>query len=262
MENDPRGLDEVVAEAGLGDLFGRYRSSLGLDVSTAVACAVLGVVLLTAGAGAPAVMALGVVFLALGALCGWLARRKFTTCRYVYANGTLTTDHRGAVTSVVIWTDVAHLRIWVRVVNLITAYAEVLQCRLVLTGGEVIDLAKPRYKDKPELVAFVEEHVSAALYPRKVDEVVRTGAATFGPLTLTDAGVGHGEVLAAWSAITKAEVGKTRLRIWTDGRRPLVSVHLRDVPDLAILRHMLQHWPVAPADGTSPATEPDPQIRD
>ncbi|GAA1659114.1 DUF6585 family protein [Catellatospora bangladeshensis] len=239
---------DAAAAAGLGEIVGRYRSPIGADVFITVAAAGLGVVLLLASGGAGGAVALGVGVLALAGLAAWTTWRKAGRCRYLYTGGSLAVDHTGAVTSLFTWDDVAHVRVWVRVVNLVTAYVEVLQCRVELKDGTVVDLAKPGYKDKPELVAHVERYVAAALLPVKAAEALRTGAAVFGPVTVTGEGVRRGEQFAAWPAVTKVETGKTHLRIWAGDRRPVISERLRDIPDVAVLLHLLQHWPVAGED--------------
>ncbi|MFI7438000.1 DUF6585 family protein [Micromonospora haikouensis] len=236
---------DVAAELGLGEIVGRYRSSVGADVFITVAVAVLGVVLILASGGAKAVIALGAGLLALAVLAAWVTRRKAGACRYVYDSGSLTIDHTGAVTSLFTWDDVAHVRVWVRVVYLVSAYVEVLQCRVELKNGTVVDLAKPDYKDKHELVAHVERFVAAAVLPVKVDEALRTGAATFGSVTLTGAGVRRGSEFVTRSAITNVECGKTRLKIWAGQRRPVISERLRNIPDVAVLLHLMRRWPVA-----------------
>ncbi|MEV4414499.1 DUF6585 family protein [Catellatospora sp. NPDC049609] len=242
---DRRPFQEVAAETGLGEVVGRYRPAVGADVAIVVVVAFLGIMLIAAGGDAGAVVGAGVVVLALGALAAWVTWRKAGRWRYLYPGGSLTTDRTGAVTSLFTWHDVAHLRIWVRVVNLVSAYAEVPQCRVELRSGEVVDLAKPRYQDTPALIAYVEKSVAAAILPVKVDEAVRTGAATFGPLTLTGDGVRRGEQFVAWSAVTNVEAGKTHLKLWTDARRPALAERLRNIPDVAVLLHLMQHWPVA-----------------
>ncbi|MFG1904908.1 DUF6585 family protein [Micromonospora carbonacea] len=236
---------DVAAELGLGETVGRYRPSVGADISITVAVAVLGVVLILVSGGAQAVVALGAGLLALAALAAWVTRRKAGRCRYLYDNGSLTVDHTGAVTSLFTWDDVAHVRVWVRVLYLVSAYVEVLQGRLELKDGTVVDLAKPDYRDKHELVAHVEKFAAAAVLPVKVDEALRTGAATFGPVTLTGAGVRRGSEFVTRSAITNVECGKTRLKIWAGQRRPVISERLRNIPDVAVLLHLMRRWPVA-----------------
>ncbi|MDI1461348.1 hypothetical protein QEZ54_10245 [Catellatospora sp. KI3] len=242
---DRRPFGEAAAEAGLGEIVGRYRSPIGADIFLTAVTAGLGLVILLASNGAGGAITIGVVLLVLAGIAAWVARRKAGACRYLHRNGSLTIDHTGAVTSLFTWDDVAHVRVWVRVLNLVSAYVEVLQCRVELKDGTVVDLAKPDYKGKPELVAYVEKSVAAVLLPVKTDEALRTGAAVFGPITLTGDGVRSGDEYAARSAITRVETGKTHLKVWAGQRKPVISVRLRDIPDAAVLLHLLRQWPVA-----------------
>lgn len=236
---------DAAAEAGLGDLVGRYHSPVGADIFITVAVAGLGAVLLLASGGAGGAVALGAGVLALAGLAAWVTWRKAGRCRYLYKNGSLTVDRGGAVTSLFTWDDVAHVRIWVRVLNMVSAYAEIPQCRVELKDGTVVDLAKPGYKNSGELVGYVERCAAAALLPVKAAEALRTGTATFGPVTLSGAGVRRGEQFAAWSAVTNIVSGKTHLKIWAGQRRPVIAERLRDIPDVAVLLHLMQHWPSA-----------------
>ncbi len=242
---DGRSFADAAAAAGLGELIGRYRSPIGADVFITVAAAGLGAVIVLASGGAGGAVALGVGVLALAGLAAWVTWRKAGRCRYLYTGGSLAVDHTGAVTSLFSWDDVAHVRVWMRVLNMVTAYVEVLQCRVELKDGTVVDLAKPGYKDKHELIAHVERYVAAALLPVKAAEALRTGAAAFGPVTLTGAGVRRGEQFVPWSTVTDVESGKTHLRIWAGDRRPVISERLRNIPDVAVLLHLMQHWPSA-----------------
>ncbi|WP_155370746.1 DUF6585 family protein [Catellatospora vulcania] len=257
-QQGPRSVEQAVAEADLGELHGRYRPAVGADIAIVVCCVALGLVLLAAAGAAGAVVAMGVGVLALGAVGAWVTWRKANTWRHLYTGGTLTVDHRGTVTSLVTWHDIAHVRYWTRVVNLGTAYAEVPQCRLDLAGGEVVDLAKPRYQELPELVAFVDQQVSALVLPRRLDELRTTGVVTFGPVTLMDEGVRWRELLVPWGGITRIEFGKTRLKIWTGGRSPVVSQLLSALPDRTVLTHLIAHWPELrqASEGSDPPVTP------
>ncbi|MEU8076673.1 DUF6585 family protein [Catellatospora citrea] len=251
-----RSIEQAVAEAGLGEQHGRYRSAVAADIAIVVCCAMLGFVLLAAAGGAGAVVAMGLGVLALAAVGGLVTWRKANTWRHLYTGGTLTVGPRGTVTSLVTWHDVAHLRYWTRVVNLGTAYTEVPQCRLDLTSGEVLDLAKPRYKEMSEIVSFIDANISAIKLPLKTEEFRETGAAVFGPITLAAEGVRWRESLVPWHAVTRVEVGKTRLKIWTDGRQPVVSQLLSAVPELTVLIHMFGHW-----QELQQPDQPDPSAR-
>jgi hypothetical protein len=234
----------------LGDLHGEYRAAVGLDIYFTLIPVGFGLVFLFSG-----LAAFGAVLLALGAWAAWVTwKRARRGCR-VYAGGMTTFDHHGAVTSVVTWNDVAHLRVWVRVIYLVSAYAEILQCRLELHNGKVIDLAKPGYKEKAELVTFVQKQVAAALYPARVDEIVRTGRVTFGTVTLTDEGVHIQGTLVRWDDITRVELHKTKLKIWTGDRRPAVKERLSRIPDLAIMQHMMANWPVVESGEDEPEVQ-------
>lgn len=239
-----RTIEQAVAEAGLGEQHGRYRPAVAAEIAIVVCFAALGLILLAAGVadGAGAVVAMGLGVLAVAAIGGLVTWRKANTWRHLYTGGTLTVDPRGTVTSVVTWQDVAHLRYWTRVTNLGTAYAEVPMCRLDLNNGEVVDLGKPRYKELPEIVSFLDANISAIKLPLKIEELRKTGAAVFGPITLTAEGVRWRESLVPWQAITRVEAAKTRLKIWTDGRGPVVSQLLSAVPELSVLMHMFGHW--------------------
>lgn len=254
-----RSIEQAVAEAGLGEQHGRYRPAVAADVAIVVCCAALGFILLAAASGAGAVVAMGLGVLALAAIGGLVTWRKANTWRHLYTGGTLTVGPRGTITSLVTWHDVAHLRYWTRVVNLGTAYAEVPQCRLDLNNGEVVDLAKPRYQELPEIMSFVDANISAIKLPLKIEELRETGIAVFGPVTLAAEGVRWRESLVPWHAITRVEAGKTRLKIWADGRRPVVSQLLNAVPELTVLIHMFGHWPqLQKPDQPGTSTQPQP----
>ncbi|MFC7243167.1 DUF6585 family protein [Catellatospora aurea] len=254
-----RSIEQAVAAAGLGELHGRYRPAVAAEIAIAACCATLGLVLLAAGAadGAGAVVAIGVGVLALAAISGLVTWRKANTWRHLYTGGTLTVDPQGTVTSVVSWHDVAHLRYWTRVTNLGTAYVEVPMCRLDLNNGEVVDLGKPRYKELPEIVSFVDANISAIKLPLKIEELRSTGSAAFGPITLAAEGVRWRESLVPWHAVTRVEAAKTRLKIWTDGSRPVVSQLLSAVPELTVLIHMFGHWQELRPD--RPGTQAEPE---
>ncbi|WP_203691653.1 DUF6585 family protein [Catellatospora coxensis] len=237
-----RSIEQAVTEAGLGELRGRYRPAIAADIVVVVCVAALALLLLTLNDGVGAVIAMGVGVLALAAIAALVTWRKANTWLHLYTGGTLTVDPQGTATSVVTWQDVAHLRYWTRVTNLGTAYVEVPICRLDLTNGEVVDLSKPRYKELPEIVSFVDANISAIKLPLKIEELRKTGAAVFGPITLAADGVRWRDSLVPWHAITRVEAAKTRLKIWTDSRRPAVSQLLSAVPELTVLIHMFGHW--------------------
>lgn len=96
-----RSIEQAVAEAGLGEPHGRYRSAVAADIAIVVCCAALGLVLLAAAGGAGAVVAMGLGLLALAAIGGLVTWRKANTWRHLYTGGTLTVDPRGTVTSLV-----------------------------------------------------------------------------------------------------------------------------------------------------------------
>ena len=113
------------------------------------------------------------------------------------------------------------------------------QTRLVFCDGSELKF-DPSLGDYDELSLAVISHTGELLRKRKAEEWA-AGAADFGPITLTPAGVRHSNgKLQAWGALVGYTVENGRLWFRTPGVNLLARTYeAKDVPNLAVLIEML-----------------------
>lgn len=232
VKSYPSEIITTVAERGLGEVTARHRLAVSIEVSFAVTCGALCLFGLLFGDDVGRGIGAGAGVLAvLFAVPAW---RK--AHRYLYlCSGGLLTATGTAVTRLVHWDEVAHVRVWTTRVYQLGPYEEFSRCVLELTDGTTLNLHRPPYADLDKLGAAVERLVAQTSYPRRLAEIADHGATGFGPITVTAGGVRDGDRFAAWSDITGLERGRVRLRVYGRSGQPVVSRQVRTIPDVAVL---------------------------
>lgn len=226
----------------IGDVVGRYRMSLAIEISCLVTLTAFGLAALIFGDALG--RGIGLVMLGLAApvaITTWFKAQKHL---YLGTEGLLMTVRGTVVKARCTWDDVAHTWTWVtRMVNQggseYGLYDDLGRFTVELRDGRKLRLHRGPFQNLDEIARYVQRQVVPRIERRRTKELDRTGLTQFGPIALTPRGLESGGTFAAWADITRVQCGRVRLKIWTAGSWPVISRQVRTIPDIAVLTTMV-----------------------
>jgi hypothetical protein len=255
MPDHPTELRRLVTATGLGEIVDRYRQDLRVEISVLVTFGAIGLAGVIFGDYVGRTIGAGILLIALlVAVPTWTKSRRLL---YLCTGGLLTTRRRTVVTALLRWDDVAQIRVWTTRIYQAGPPEEFIRCVLELRDGRKLNLARPPYARAERLAALIEQRVTATIHARKIAELARTGAASFGPIVLTSGGIGDGRRFVGWPDVTRIERGRVRWRVWTGGPRATISRQVRRTHNLTVLLSLAEQLRrVRPDRTTTAATGP------